>query len=115
MIQSNELRLGNYIGSLNDINEPAKICYVGEYDFGYERLSDGEYFQGNSIKPIPLNEEWLLKLGAINGEGMFYLDELELIIYKSHIAIYSLGIKIKYVHQLQNLIFALTDKELTTQ
>lgn len=66
-----------------------------------------------AIKPIPLTEEILLKCGyklvrenhygvlghlIWNIENRFYCDKN--------------GVQIKYVHQLQNLYFALTNEEL---
>ena len=75
----------------------------------------------DSIKPIPLTEEWLVKFGFENGttqdlkvitnatitkngmrEGVWNL-------YLGHNAI---DVNFKYVHQLQNLYFALTGNEL---
>ena len=66
------------------------------------------------VAPIPLTEEWLVKFGIIEaneshvkrikietdfGELMFYIDNRLP--------------QLKYVHQLQNLYFALTNTELT--
>ena len=116
-----ELRLGNLVGCLNDINEPAKICYINEDSLGFERLSDGEYFQGNSGVPIPLTEEWLLKFGFERDKE--YLDDYifrlktetgEIVLYSKKFILSSTDTlcELKYVHQLQNLYFCLTQKEL---
>ena len=60
----------------------------------------------SDLHSIPLTEEWLLRFGFesknpvlfTNSDGdSFYLDDT----------------KIKHVHQLQNLYFALTGEELT--
>ena len=71
----------------------------------------------DEIQPIPLTEEWLLKFGFEKFKGNntdCFLDNfetscnMELFFWK--------GTQIKninYVHQLQNLYFALTEKELT--
>jgi hypothetical protein len=75
------------------------------------------------IEPIPLTEEWLLKLGlnkiAIWTFSLHLVGNLELIYYSGEKG-WSIGLKnysdfsnLKYVHQLQNLYFALTRKELT--
>ena len=122
-MEAKELRIGNYIHPLLDKKEVAEICYIGENDFGYERLSDKEYFQGNSIKPIPLTEEWLVKFGfELEDEKIYYhLDSYEDIYitktsysFSIYNATHFTNIKqgIKYVHQLQNLYFALTNEEL---
>ena len=122
-MEAKELRIGNYIHPLLDKKEVAEICYIGENDFGYERLSDKEYFQGNSIKPIPLTEEWLVKFGfELEDEKIYYhLDSYEDIYitktsysFSIYNATHFTNIKqgIKHVHQLQNLYFALTNEEL---
>ena len=75
----------------------------------------------NSMLPIPLTEEWLLKFGFEKTEN-FCINKEPLLRY----AISSLGLicsigdndmgfvynSILYVHQLQNLYFELTGKEL---
>ena len=75
----------------------------------------------NSMLPIPLTEEWLLKFGFEKTEN-FWINKEPLLRY----AISSLGLicsigdndmgfvynSILYVHQLQNLYFELTGKEL---
>lgn len=79
------------------------------------------------INPILLTEEWFLKFGFIKDGNYYKLDafndDLEIIISlldvrefftNEHLYYnYNYGIvQIKYVHQLQNLIFALTGEEL---
>lgn len=62
-----------------------------------------------SIHPIPLTEEWLVRLGIYkqefgiwnNGDAIYFSYGLEK------------DIEIKSVHQLQNLFFSLSGKELT--
>lgn len=77
----------------------------------------------DSAYPIPLTEEWLLKLGFAHGS--FGIDRGELsIITKGMDEYYENGRTYfnswcilehqpEYVHQLQNLYFALTGEELT--
>jgi hypothetical protein len=75
----------------------------------------------DEIKPIPLTEEWLLKFGFKKDLGNdLYLDStstsffiwennrVELLDNKNNICISHCD----YVHQLQNLYFALTREEL---
>jgi hypothetical protein len=65
------------------------------------------------IKPIILTEEWLLKLGFdINIPYGWFYRGFKLNKNFSYELIGD-AIKIKYVHQLQNLYFALTGEELT--
>lgn len=71
------------------------------------------------LKPIPLTEELLLKCGFEQSGGLFqkknspiyYLDG-KFVIAADGYAMAGASIKLKYLHQLQNLDFALTGKEL---
>jgi len=70
-------------------------------------------------KPIPLTEEWLLKFGyKLYHDYVWVNDNTDVLgridKFKDDVArsIYP-RLEIKYVHQLQNLYFALTGKELT--
>ena len=77
-------------------------------------------------KPIPLTEEWLLKFGFnkdLIGWDLIGWDKGDFDLrqygnesgYRDYGLQFSgLGIEIIYVHQLQNLYFALTGEELTT-
>ena len=67
-------------------------------------------------KPIQLTEEWLVKFGFIKRTPTgYYFDMGRMSInlpdfeYKN----IRIDVKLKYVHQLQNLYFALTGEELT--
>ena len=108
----NELRIGNYV-SLHGI-----LITMRDSDFNF----DESYF-----KPITLTEEWLLKFGFVRHHADYANDviyiknildntEFEWGVYPNTLGS---GIQIqnrnllKYVHQLQNLYFALTNKELT--
>lgn len=67
------------------------------------------------ITPIPLDEEWLLKFGLEeDGPGYYEITKSVAISIDNHV--YSgrhlATLQLQYVHQLQNLYFALTDKEL---
>ena len=70
------------------------------------------------IEPIPLTDELMLKAGFDTDKIMFWKEGICFGLYKSGIyycptgSIMLRGIKIKYVNQLQNLFFALTNQEL---
>ena len=118
-IQANELRIGNWV-KYGDLN--VKSFSV---DGLYNIITDIENY-----KPIPLTEEWLLRLGfdkykdtnnfKIKSNKYFSLTEekqgyLKIGISNNKWNIINFGNKsifIKHVHQLQNLYFALTGKEL---
>ena len=64
-------------------------------------------------KPIPLNKEWVLKLGfAIDDDCGWVIEDFEIDL--SYRFVNSLpSVNLQYVHQLQNLYHAITGKELT--
>jgi hypothetical protein len=71
------------------------------------------------IEPIPLTEEWLLKFGFhLDSYKNFELNNININRLNFKLTIfedddwYDIPIKTKYVHQLQNLYFALTGEEL---
>ncbi|PCH95876.1 MAG: hypothetical protein COB83_07160 [Gammaproteobacteria bacterium] len=70
---------------------------------------------GDRLKPIPLTEEWLLKFGFQLNDNVARFRAL--VIYKQDgiwwFDIVLNSVEIKHVHQLQNLYYALTNKELT--
>lgn len=108
-MKANELRIGNYVmySSLIKVNS-YKITECEEYPTRFE--------------PIPLTEEWLLKLGFEKADEIYFI---EFDVYSMTIKEYEKGkyilnpethfnyVDIEYVHQLQNLYFALTNLELT--
>ena len=126
MIKVEELRIGNLIkwtllnGKKSNANEVELICKDGINIKGVS-------FDFKEIEPIPLTEEWLLKFDLRIKDRSIYCKETSY--YESELIV---DIKegnvfddmnalcnkinlspIKYVHQLQNLIYALTGKELT--
>lgn len=135
MVKVNELRIGNYLTYKNPFMKDFELAVVDSilsdglmeginYDFESE-----EYIKLYEINPIPLTEEWLIKFGFkklmdgvimrgyidkfllidcerfLNGEYEVYLKTIE--------SGFSKGTGYKYVHQLQNMYFALTGEELT--
>jgi hypothetical protein len=70
------------------------------------------------VKPIPLTEEWMLKFGFeysdLNGDsGLWKIPPFQ-IYGKYNQFLYDYRLDVNYVHQLQNLYFALTYEELQT-
>jgi hypothetical protein len=114
---ANELRIGNLI----KFSEDGTIFTVGsieERGFTVQNDEETTWIEAEEFEPIPLTEEWLLKFWFISNP---YEDRYE----KGSIHIECIKTKgetylwienmphIKYVHQLQNLYFALTGEELT--
>lgn len=110
-MKTNELRIGNYIlidGELTQVTGLTKTSIHFEGGFYTLGFDDG-------IQPIPLTEEWLIdhKFGKdelfpssynVGGELITQIEEL----FYAHPMV-----RLKYVHQLQNLYFSLFGKELT--
>ena len=123
MIQANELRIGNLV----NFGDSTLIVDINV-------LKDLDVYNQHKIEPIPLTEEWLVKLGFEKRKDKTPKIALDIVcvwnkkqfffFYESKnnlIAIDFLNsdyfgtktTEIQYVHQLQNLYFALTGEELT--
>ena len=117
-----ELRIGNYIeynGEIIKLDGSLFACYIqNELDYPFNE--------------IPLTEEILLKFGFNEVEGERWCDMHEefeecnyyyLSMFKIYYnpetdifeddSLYHFNVNLKYVHQLQNIYFALTGEELT--
>lgn len=121
-MNANELRIGNIVASDNGgefvILEVSKEAMKSDF-YGSIGYHDEDFF-----KPIPLTEEWLLKFGFLSNP---YQDRYEkdgihiecdkIMNNELNLWIEKLPkfVRLKYVHQLQNLYFALTGEELCTQ
>ena len=127
-MKTTELRVNNYVKLVFPDGEITCIVEGIKWDSLALNI-DGRigWYDLNSIKQIPLTGQWLLDLGfnqSIEGQWYIHFDEMCLTIYedlpqyiveihdmemdKSSIFLMS----IKYVHQLQNLYFALMQEEL---
>jgi len=120
MIKVNEIRIDNYLKApLGEIMQVKQIGHKDNPNYIYCTYENG--FGVNGFEPIPLTEEWLLKFGFEkhrfshlkkhkSGVVLCLLDDCFVLNnYKDHLII---NYKNKYVHQLQNLYFALTGQEL---
>jgi hypothetical protein len=113
MITPNELRIGNFLQWKSDI--------PNNY-FNVKSVED-EYDWYEEYKGVPITKEWLLNFGFkfstkqrsysviydfIDSYKTFKVEICGNGVYLSNGTTY-----IKYIHQLQNLYFAITQKELT--
>lgn len=105
-MDAKELRIGNLV------NTP-----MGEFKIRGIDLDENN-FKDNCFDPIPLTEEWLLKMGFEKTRFGFWSNKI--IIRNSVIDTFrfrasdSIGhIDVNHVHTLQNLYFALVEEELT--
>ena len=133
-MEANELRIGNYVYYNKTHKDICRVSQIRkEILFSKEELIGLNYridvfYESKDIEPIPLTEEWLLKFGfeynnypdslTLNvlsfGRLNAYSISKDLTIELSTQSGYMFGTtKIKNVHELQNLYFALTKIELT--
>jgi hypothetical protein len=113
-----ELRIGNLL----DVD--GKFWAVGDIvtnPFELFFIENNDYNHSLNAKPIPLTEEWLLKFGfkynEDSQENEVYKNGIILLLLRRNPIRFTLlttvfSIKLQYVHQLQNLYFALTGEEL---
>jgi hypothetical protein len=115
MIQANELRLGNHIKYQDNFKFIVKLEDFSDLYLGEDNIKD--------YTPIPLTEQWLIDFGFENVSlGEWEKENILLDNEYTDKGIWNiveesqcLTINVKHVHQLQNLYFALTGKELKKQ
>lgn len=112
-MKNTELRIGNllYNGTVVGLTDHDITVYDGYTNWKSDKME---------FEPIPLDEEWLIKMGLENRYGNTYfagklkftyeLNELSQFVrfHYSGKVVY-----LQYVHQFQNLYYALTQTELT--
>ena len=71
----------------------------------------------SKLHPIPLTEEWLIRMGAIDLDAVHYkqyrLGERLIIVRDGKFVDYGSSVTLEYVNTFQNVIYALTGEELT--
>lgn len=118
-LTASELRIGNWVKSGKGYY---RIASIHDEGIGALRDNEGHWINAASTvcKPIPLTESILVAAGLTNNDRQWEYDSkywsfrfefnserLNLIIDNS-----DFGEPIKYLHQLQNLIFSLCFEEL---
>jgi hypothetical protein len=128
-MQSKDLRIGNYVNYIG--GGTFKVTGIHEFGLDVEDDIESTYMEYEYFEPIKLTEDWMINFGMEYTDG--FSNSRKLYVKKhehdvSHIT-YSekegmlrlsngqqkgttLIPHIKYVHQLQNLYFALTGEEL---
>ena len=127
-MKATELRIGNYVihNHGTDLfstvewiqNDCVSVCFSVQSDF-----ATGCTCSLNKIFPIPITEEWLEKFGFFRycekyrltlSQGLYFnVNRMKdgYSVYRNRARMR----KVKYVHEFQNLFFALTGEELTLQ
>jgi hypothetical protein len=137
-MKANELRIGNYVNVPNSEQCPFRIddfeCLTYEFiKVGQKQIINGKEvhpftWYGKDLQPIPLTEEWLIKFGfsrEVKVGSEMGTDGVEFRVYHFDVLTFNTNhgwwykvqrindTPLEYVHQLQNLYFALTGEELT--
>ncbi len=124
-----DLRIGNYV--IYNNKEIGTITEVQAFLFNNGKVAINQrldiFYHTENIKPIPLTEEWLLKLGFIfngwnydfenlrfhaqskNEKGEFYNTEFYV---KKGLEMVLVSFNVKFVHNMQNIYKELRGYEL---
>jgi hypothetical protein len=121
MIQSNELRIGNWVYDAEDEENVKVVGFDDEEIYVVDKNGIQWRCSSGIIAPIPLTEELIKKQGW-EKVGYYYTDNNGLEIYETndgwHLHIdddkcqTTIAILINSVHELQNAYFVVTKKEL---
>lgn len=127
-MEAKELRIGNWVKCYPEYNHNGDEKY-DEVDINIAHISDivtksKEFF----YQPIPLTEQWLIDFGFdcnyCGWSGWYNIEDIIIrktvtgcffpmtLIAGTNFEHQSIGSQIHYVHQLQNLYYALTGEEL---
>jgi hypothetical protein len=131
-MKANEFRIGNYIQieEVSEEKESGEKYIIRDYEVIevdseiIRNFEENDNFLIYKYSPIPLTEEWLFKFGFVKQLHEYIKGDycLSLIYdttswllaefdYNTDAFVY-IGTNLDYVHQLQNLYFALTGEEL---
>lgn len=124
-MKAEELRIGNWINLYDDYNSQITgFTNTGKVWFVNNPHDEKCAWIIENIKPIPLTEKWLLNSGFIERPDCYSLqigNDIYFISIKGVLYIfgpdcpnegYGIEVNVKYIHQLQNLYYTLTGREL---
>jgi hypothetical protein len=124
MINPKELMIGNYLYCeySDEIIQVTEIKNDGVYASSNKTVIE-RYYYYEELHPIPIDEKWIIDFGFRDLDYVFVLNAgRKKLLVNWSTRIVSSNIRnnfylnkykhIKYIHQLQNLYFALTGKEL---
>jgi hypothetical protein len=121
MIQPEELRIGNWIQT--EGGRPVRVNSIFGDRFNLEFINHEPYSSPlTEMEPIPLTPELLEKIGFVLVNGIYWtlnrisLEQIEndpeyFDVTRSY-GTTSLDITVQYLHELQNLYFALIGSEI---
>ena len=120
-MKKEELMYGNKLLFLNEVVTFSHISQIREDGiFWFNTIESKIDSKSFHFKPIPITEEWLLKFGFFKHNNAYVLEKPNENIMNFKFSIWSdftynsseFPVELKYVHQLQNLYFALTGTHL---
>lgn len=124
-MKASDLRIGNWV-NLRKMKVRIELYQI-DSGFDLYMLDKTDCFD---VTPIPLTEEWLLKFGWVKENNYLWCEDVPYIVkmkFKKDGSIWLGNVLevhfgsgfskkrnngVKYIHQLQNLYFALTGEEL---
>ncbi len=116
MIEIKELRIGNYVWPKNDSGRESKIGTIFAIDRYLVSVNDNNNpYDYHLLEPIQITEDILSKCNFVkqeSGDTVIYYNPLMKLDANFHLKVIGYNIEVKYLHQLQNLYFDLTGKEL---
>ena len=110
-MEANELRLGNFINFEQTTHVVSGIVNKTIYSFWLKDIEKKDLYSAviYDYKPLPITEEWKEKLK----DTPLFMDKIGFVIFKNGYTYSFIWEDYPFVHQLQNLYFALTGEELT--
>lgn len=125
-MEARKLRIGNYV-YVDWVDSSRKLEINYGVHYGTETMvmdvtPTGYGIALSFVEPIPLTEDWLLKFGFKKSKHWYTFEDIAISTDMTRLTQKVNGMYVEfynqfkcpeYVHQLQNLYFALTGEELT--
>lgn len=125
MTETKELRLGNYVDLikvhkkyLEKKGVDVSLFKVSQINRHAIHINNKARVDVGILEPIPLTEKWILKLGFKYNSFTTFYELKDVQIENEDVGTFAFYYKtfkinsLKYIHELQNLFFALTREEL---
>jgi len=124
MVDTRDLRLGNLVYGVSDRIEEVIGLAEGVVTTTLVKLREATFIcEQDDVNGIELNEEWLIRLGFRKVGGSYFMGCIEVFLSDKGINVslefdstvtgsYSREVDIEFVHQIQNLVYALDKEEL---
>lgn len=113
-MKATEFRVGNLLNYCGNAVTVMEISRNNRVELGY--FTDSIVFirslDDENIKPIPLTEKILEKCCEANTNGTFIYKPRLIVNRQGEWYDYGTDVKLEYLHQFQNFIFATTKEEL---